>query len=82
MRVYLQFFRFSAIGAAGFLVDVSALYLLNGLGFDLYSARVASFLCAATFTWLGNRLFTFRESSAIRRASGREWLVYVVAMRM
>ena len=82
MTVYRQFFRFSVIGAIGFLVDVSVLYLLNGLGFDLYSARLVSFLCAATFTWLGNRLFTFRESGQPRRASGSEWLFYVAAMTL
>mgnify|MGYP001813352488 CR=1 FL=1 len=82
MTVYRQFFRFSVIGAFGFLVDVSVLYLLKGLGLDLYTARLVSFLCAATFTWLGNRLFTFRESGLARRASGSEWLFYVAAMTL
>ncbi len=82
MTVYQQFLRFSVVGAVGFLVDVSALYLLIGLGLDLYSARLVSFVCAATFTWIGNRLFTFRESSVARRAPGREWLLYVAAMTL
>ena len=82
MSVVHQFLRFSVIGTLGFLVDVSALYLLIGLGMDLYSARLFSFVCAATSTWIGNRLFTFRANPAARRVSGREWLLYVGAMTL
>ena len=59
MSLPTQFLRFGLVGAVGFLVDVGVLYAMHGLGLDLYTARVVSFLAAATFTWLGNRFFTF-----------------------
>ena len=75
-----QFLRFCLVGGAGFIVDVGVLYLLRDRGIDLYSARVVSFLAAATFTWIGNRWFTFR--SGRERAAGlhAEWFRYVLAM--
>ncbi|MGE4062535.1 MAG: GtrA family protein [Rhodospirillaceae bacterium] len=55
-----QFLRFALVGAAGFLIDAGALMLaLNAFGLGLYSGRAFSYLCAATFTWLCNRHFTF-----------------------
>jgi len=80
MKLSGQFLRFSLVGGAGFLVDVGVLYAMHRAGLDLYSARVVSFLAAASFTWLGNRAFTFASG---RRGGGRlggEWAVYVAAM--
>lgn len=55
-----QLVRFAAVGAAGFFVDAGALMLATaGVGLGLYSGRVFSYLCAATFTWICNRRFTF-----------------------
>ncbi len=76
-----RFLRFAAVGVAGFLVDVAVLWLaLNLLGLDKYSARVLSYLCAATFTWSANRRVTFAD----RRATGasamvREWAAFLLA---
>ena len=48
-----ELFRFTLVGAAGFFVDAGALTLaMQALGFGLYSGRVFSYLCAATFTWI------------------------------
>lgn len=80
MRLTAQFSRFAVIGGAGFFVDVGVLYLFLGLGLDPYSARVISFIAAATFTWLGNRAFTFRSPATHGRRFASEWLLYVVAM--
>lgn len=80
MSLFGQFFRFSLIGAAGFLVDLCVLYFLRNLGFDLYSARFFSFLAAATFTWLGNRLFTFGRAASMPVKVASEWSVYMAAM--
>jgi putative flippase GtrA len=80
MRLTAQFLRFAIIGAAGFLVDVGVLYLLRRSGLDLYSARVFSFIAAASFTWLGNRLFTFRSASGGGRRLSAEWSLYLGAM--
>lgn len=55
-----QILRFSLVGVAGFLVDAGVLTLaLRFLGWNLYSARVLSFLTAVTATWIMNRRFTF-----------------------
>jgi putative flippase GtrA len=49
------------------------------LGLDRYSGRVISYLCAASFTWAGNRMVTFAESRAHgARAVTAEWLRFLV----
>lgn len=73
-----EFVRFALIGAAGFLVDAGALTLATrGLGLDLYSGRVLSYLCAATFTWICNRRFTF--AGADRSPAFVQWLRFLGA---
>lgn len=71
-----QIWRFGTVGVAGFFVDAGVLYGLLGLGAGAYGARLASFFCAASATWLLNRLFTFktrnRDNSIVR-----EWLSYL-----
>lgn len=76
------FVRFGMVGGAGFVVDEAVLTLCHyGLGLDPYGARAISILCAMTFTWWGNRTFTFAEHAA--RESGaailREWFAFVLA---
>jgi putative flippase GtrA len=68
--------RFAAVGALAFFVDSGALYAAVWAGAGLYVARVFSFLCAATFTWVLNRRFTFNAQT---RPSTREWLEYLGA---
>ena len=75
-----QFSRFSLVGATGFGIDVAVLYAALGLGLGLYAARLVSFLCAATATWLGNRRFTFRRSTEPPRSTPGEWFRYLLAM--
>lgn len=73
-----QLFRFTLVGAAGFLVDAGALMLATtGLGLGLYSGRVFSYLCAATFTWICNRRFTF--AAVAQRHPLIEWLRFLGA---
>jgi putative flippase GtrA len=57
-----QFLSFSAIGALGFVVDSSVLYLGLELGLGLRWGRVLSYLVAVTVTWALNRRFTFGAS--------------------
>ena len=77
----LSILRFAVIGTLGMPVDAGTLWLMtHRLGLDPYSGRVISWLCAATFTWTGNRYFTF----AATRAHGlpgivREWLRFLTA---
>ena len=72
-----QLLIFSLVGVAGFVVDSAVLTALRGDGLDLFSARLGSFLAAATFTWYCNRRLTFR---AAREAGPvRQWLAFLAA---
>ena len=72
-----KFLRFALVGAAGFVVDAIILALgLHVIGLNKYIGRVFSFLCAATFTWIANRRFTFPEAAA-SRGRAREWARFV-----
>ena len=76
------FIRFGIVGGAGFVVDEAVLTLGHyGLGLDPYVARAISILCAMTFTWWGNRTFTFAEHAASESAAAiaREWFKFVLA---
>jgi len=58
-----QLLRFAIVGTAGFGVDTIVLYFgLWVLGLGPYSARLISFLVAATATWFCNRVFTFGDA--------------------
>jgi putative flippase GtrA len=52
--------------------------MLHVVGLDKYSGRGVSFMCAVTFTWLGNRMFTFRDRAA-QSGRLREWATFVTA---
>jgi putative flippase GtrA len=66
-------------GVIGFIVDAGIVQLLvSGPGWNPYLARLLSFLCAATATWLFNRRYTFR--SARHYSLRGEWVRYVFAM--
>ena len=71
-----SFFRFGVVGAFGFCVDVSALYILMFFGLDYFSGRVISFLLAVTFTWQLNRRFTFliQNKFTLRQEAWRYFL--------
>lgn len=72
--------RFGVIGALGMPVDWSVLQLCVHWGTGPYWGRIISWLCAATFTWLGNRYFTFPDTRA-RTVLGtaREWARFLAA---
>ena len=72
-----QFLRFGLVGVAGFLVDAAVLTVLVALAkVDPYSARVVSFVCAATTTWWLNRQFTFARNP--QQKASRQWLGFVL----
>ena len=76
----LSILRFAIIGALGMPVDWCVLQLMVHWGTGPYFGRVISWFCAASFTWAGNRYFTF----AATRARGpvgaaREWLRFLTA---
>jgi putative flippase GtrA len=74
-----QFLRFALVGAAGFVVNEAALWValhLLHLGKD--AGWFFAFLPAVTFTWWGNRSFTFRaHASRGARAMLSEWARFV-----
>ena len=74
-----QFQRFLAVGALGFIVDFSVLYMaVNFFGFGSLPGRLMSFNVAATITWKANRHFTFASSVVVApRTAARQWLRYV-----
>jgi putative flippase GtrA len=75
-----QFQRFLLVGALGFVVDFSVLYLaVNVAGLDTLAGRLVSFIVAATVTWKANRHFTFaRADAAMPDAAARQWLRYLL----
>lgn len=78
-RTSAQFLRFTIVGAVGFLVDSTVLYaVMYGFGTGPYLGRVASFLAAASATWLLNRRYTFPDAG--RTPAHRQWTVFVAFM--
>ena len=70
-RTVAEIFSFAVIGAAGFLVDASTLYVALYLGLGLYAGRVVSYLAAVTFSWVLNSRYTFEQRSTTNRF--RQW---------
>jgi putative flippase GtrA len=58
----ISILRFAVIGTLGMPVDWCALQLFLHWGTDPYFGRILAWLVAATFTWLGNRYFTFADT--------------------
>jgi putative flippase GtrA len=75
-----RFLRFGIVGAGGFVVDfsiVSLLFYEAGVSYAL--ARAVSIFAAMNFTWLGNRVLTFREHAATEPGMIlREWFWFLV----
>ncbi len=58
--------RFGAVGGAGFFVNEAALVVAKMLlHLDDHAAWLFGFAVAVTFTWWGNRTFTFHEHKSI-----------------
>lgn len=76
-----RFLRFAVVGTGGFFVNEAALWMaLHVLHLNAYLGGVLSFLCAVTFTWWGNRTFTFRHYAArAPHAMLAEWMKFVAA---
>jgi putative flippase GtrA len=74
------FVRFGLVGAAGFVVNEAALWIalhLLQLGKD--AGWFFAFVPAVTFTWWGNRTFTFHEHASTGAAAVlQEWLRFIV----
>jgi putative flippase GtrA len=76
----LSVLRFAIIGALGMPVDWLVLQLMVHWGTGPYLGRVLSWFCAASFTWAGNRYFTFAATRARSLAgTAKEWLRFLAA---
>ncbi len=76
----LRFLKFGLIGGIGFVVDSTVLLLgTKILNLDPYTARIISFIVAATTTWFGNRIFTFADRPKQRQAKqmAKQWLLFL-----
>ncbi len=74
-----SFLRFAMIGALGMPVDWIVLHAAIDAGVARDGARLIGWLCGATFTWLGNRYFTFAGQRAHGKAIVQEWLRFLGA---
>lgn len=76
----LSILRFAVIGALGMPVDWGVLQLMVHWGTGPYFGRMISWFCAATFTWAGNRYFTFAATRARGfRRTVKEWGRFLAA---
>jgi len=75
-----MFLRFGLVGAAGFVVNEAALWIaLNLLHLGKDAGWFFAFVPSVTFTWWGNRTFTFHEhASTGAKAVLHEWVRFVV----
>ncbi len=74
-----RFLRFGIVGAGGFVVDTGVLFALFQLvQLPYVAARAASIFSAMNFTWMGNRVLTFRAHAAREpRAIAAEWFRFL-----
>jgi putative flippase GtrA len=61
-----HFYRFSAVGAIGFIVDASAFTLLQSIWQAPHLARLGAFLVAVATTFVLNRRYTFKMRTKSR----------------
>jgi putative flippase GtrA len=71
--------RFGAVGGAGFFVNEAALVVAKTLlHLGDHTAWLFGFAVAVTFTWWGNRTFTFHEHKSVGHAGMLgEWARFV-----
>ncbi len=75
-----QFLKFGTVGAAGFCVDTALVYGFIGLGLGRIAAGLCAFPFTVSFTWMGNRLFTFRDASREKPAAQLKKFALVCAV--
>lgn len=80
MRPGGRFLRFALIGGVAFFIDAGLLLLLLAAGLGPYLGRAISLVTAATFTWQGNRRYTFDAPQRDGSGLFGEWAIYLVAM--
>lgn len=70
--------HFALVGCLGFIVDALIFFIgFQLVKLDMMTARVIAFLFAASTTWLGNRLLTFKEAE--KSNMGKQWQKFLAA---
>lgn len=70
--------KFAIVGGIGFVVDVSIFsFFLYVVELEIFPTRVIAFVCAASATWLGNRMLTFSDRKKVSRRT--QWQKSLVA---
>jgi putative flippase GtrA len=91
---WIQLAKFGAVGASGYVVNLSVYAALLHGGVHFRAAAVASFVVSATSNYLLNRVWTFRDQrghfayqgmrflvvSALALAANQVWLTVFVAL--
>jgi putative flippase GtrA len=72
----IQFIKFGAVGAIGFILDTLSVYGLRGL-IGLYLAGLLAYVIAASGTWIMNRLWTFQGLGT--GSAARQWVKFMTA---
>lgn len=78
LLMHRQFLAFMVVGTIGFVVDAGIVWVLTREGINAIAAQLVAFTVAVTVTWLGNRSWTFSQSTR-RLSIAREWSLYVSA---
>ena len=75
--VWAEVTQFATVGLSGFLIDLSAYFLLQFLGLSHGIARAISFWFAVSWNWFWNRTLTF--SNRMKRDKMRQWSEFVIS---
>jgi putative flippase GtrA len=75
----MKILLFCLVGGLGFLVDLSAFWLLNEVTAALMANRLIAFWLAASATYLGNSFLTFKQSG---KPQTQQYLQYMALMHV
>jgi dolichol-phosphate mannosyltransferase len=65
---WVKLFKFGAVGASGYVINLAIFATLTGLGVHHVGAAIGAFCIAVTNNFFWNRFWTFRDSAGERGA--------------
>ena len=77
-----MFLRFLFVGGSGFLIDAGGTYLLIALGIAPWLARIPAIAVAMIFTWVANRHFTYKVTTARSANEAIRYMVVAAVMAL